>query len=304
MHKKLLLVLLLAGVAACDRSPSASGRNDVESILEEMRAPRRSYVLVASHRGDWRNYPENSLPALRSAIEMGVDIVEVDLQMTRDSVLVLMHDARIDRTTTGRGRVCDVTYDSICRVVLRAGQGIATCWKVPTLEEALLLCKGRAVVNIDKGFAYYPQVHELLVRTGTLGQVLIKGRLTADEAIRVFSRYGQNCLFMPIVNFGKAGSQEIFDSYAHRNELATAYEICWSEWTPQVDECMRKVREKGSKIWVNSLWPSLNGGLDDDAAIADPEAVYGQLVEMGASYIQTDRPARLIDYLRSRGLHR
>ena len=96
-------------------------------------------MLVASHRGDWRNYPENSLPAIRSAIEMGVDIVEIDLALTSDSVLVLCHDRTIDRTTSGRGLIAEITYDSIRRVNLRAGQNAVTHWKVPTLEEVRIL---------------------------------------------------------------------------------------------------------------------------------------------------------------------
>lgn len=124
-----------------------------------------------------------------------------------------MHDARIDRTTTGRGRVCDITFDSICKVSLRPGQGVATHWKVPTLEEALLICKGRAVVNIDQGFQFYDRIHPLLERTGMLGQTLIKGRLTASEVEPVFSAYSENCLFMPIVNFSKKHHDEILRSY-------------------------------------------------------------------------------------------
>lgn len=304
MFKKLLILLLLAASAACNRPDSAPADNGVGFILRQMHDPASRYVLVAAHRGDWRNFPENSLPALQSAIDMGVDIVEVDLKLTRDSVLVLMHDTRIDRTTTGRGRVSDITYDSLARVRLRAGQGIATRWKVPTLEEALRLCKGRVVVNIDKGFQYYDLVHDLLVRTGTTDQVLIKGRFRAEEVAAVFSRYAHNCMFMPIVNFSKPAAEEILESYASLEKPALAYEICWSEYTSQVTESMRQVREIGSKLWVNSLWPSLNGGLDDDSALDDPETVYGRLVGMGAGYIQTDRPVQLLAYLRSKGLHR
>ena len=74
--------------------------------------------------------------------------------------------------------------------------------------------------------------------------------------------------------------------------------------TPAVEACMKKVVAGGAKLWVNSLWPSLCGGLCDDAALeGDPSAVYGKLVDMGATMIQTDRPELLISYLRSRGLH-
>ncbi|MDY5241751.1 MAG: glycerophosphodiester phosphodiesterase family protein [Alistipes senegalensis] len=261
-------------------------------------------MLVASHRGDWRTFPENSLPAIRSAIDKGVDIIEIDLKMTSDSVLILMHDASIDRTTTGRGRVCDITFDSICKVSLRAGQGAPTHWKVPTLEEALLLCKGRAVVNIDQGFQFYDRIHPLLERTGMLGQTLIKGRLAASEVESVFSAYSENCLFMPIINFGKKHHDEILRSYRQLPTPLLAYEVCWSKYTPKVKQFMQEVIAGGSKLWVNSLWPSQNGGLCDDAAIeGDPAAVYGKLVDMGATLIQTDRPELLISYLRSRGLH-
>lgn len=304
MYSKLLIAgLLLFGTLSCN-SDHPVHENRASGIVAEIHDPASKKVLVVSHRGDWRNYPENSLPALRSAIDRGVDIVEIDLKMTSDSVLVLMHDARIDRTTTGRGRVCDITFDSICKVSLRAGQGVATHWKVPTLEEALLICKGRAVVNIDQGFQFYDRIHPLLERTGMLGQTLIKGRLTASEVEFVFSAYSENCLFMPIVNFSKMHYDEILRSYGEQPAPHLAYEVCWSEYTPEVEACMREVLASGSKLWVNSLWPSLCGGLCDDAALeGDPSAVYGKLVDMGATMIQTDRPELLISYLRSRGLH-
>ena len=299
----LFLPFLYIFGAFCEQSdPETDTR--AERIVKTLHDTSSKSVLVASHRGDWRTFPENSLPAIRSAIDKGVDIIEIDLKMTSDSVLILMHDASIDRTTTGRGRVCDITFDSICKVSLRAGQGAPTHWKVPTLEEALLLCKGRAVVNIDQGFQFYDRIHPLLERTGMLGQTLIKGRLAASEVESVFSAYSENCLFMPIINFGKKHHDEILRSYRQLPTPLLAYEVCWPKYTPKVKQFMQEVIAGGSKLWVNSLWPSQNGGLCDDAAIeGDPAAVYGQLVGMGATLIQTDRPELLISYLRSRGLH-
>ena len=299
----LFLPFLYIFGAFCEQSdPEPDTR--AERIVKTLHDTSSKSVLVASHRGDWRTFPENSLPAIRSAIDKGVDIIEIDLKMTSDSVLILMHDASIDRTTTGRGRVCDITFDSICKVSLRAGQGAPTHWKVPTLEEALLLCKGRAVVNIDQGFQFYDRIHPLLERTGMLGQTLIKGRLTASEVESVFSAYSENCLFMPIINFGKKHHDEILRSYRQLPTPLLAYEVCWPKYTPKVKQFMQEVIAGGSKLWVNSLWPSQNGGLCDDAAIeGDPAVVYGKLVDMGATMIQTDRPELLISYLRSRGLH-
>ena len=82
-------------------------------IREKLFNPSDPSVLVASHRGDWRNACENSLEAIENAINMGVDIVEIDLARTKDGQLILMHDDKVDRTTTGKGWVKDLTLEEI-----------------------------------------------------------------------------------------------------------------------------------------------------------------------------------------------
>ena len=75
-------------------------------------------MLVVAHRGDWKHSVENSLPAVQNAIDMRVDVVETDVRRTADGRLVLMHDATIDRTTNGQGKVAELTLDPIrkCRL--------------------------------------------------------------------------------------------------------------------------------------------------------------------------------------------
>ena len=66
---------------------------------------------------------------------------------------------------------------------------------------------------------------------------------------------------------------------------------------------MKQIQQNGTKIWLNSLWPSLNAGHDDDRAVEeeDPDGSWGWLLEQGATLIQTDRPAELIQYLDQKG---
>ena len=272
--------------------------------LAELHDPTSKYVLVASHRGDWRNWPENSIPAIESVIRMGVDIMELDLKLTRDSVLVLCHDHTINRTTSGKGRVCDITYDSIQRCVLRTGHNVKTSWRMPTLREALAVCKDRIVVNIDQGYEYYDLALAIAEELGVTDQLLIKGKRPAEVVAAKFAEYPHNMMYMPIIDILKPKGQALFAEYREKGIVPLAYEICWDRPAPEVETCMREVVAGGSKLWVNSLWASLCGGLDDDRAFdGDPAAVYGKLVDMGATMIQTDRPELLISYLRSRGLH-
>ena len=303
--KKLLILLsgLLLLQTSCSR-PDSAPASRAEGIVAEIHNPSSRKVLVACHRGDWRNYPENSLAAIESVIGLGADIVEIDLALTSDSVLVVCHDRTLNRTTTGKGLIAEIPYDSVQRCFLKSGHGVATSHRMPTLREALELCKDRIVVNIDKGYQYYDLVQRLSEELGVTGQLLIKGKSPVADVAAKFSRYEHNMMYMPIIDILKPKGQALFAEYREKGIVPLAYEICWDRPAPEVETCMREVVAGGSKLWVNSLWASLCGGLDDDRAFdGDPAAVYGKLVDMGATMIQTDRPELLISYLRSRGLH-
>lgn len=307
---KLFRFLLVAVVAttlfaACDSTPAADDKRAAK-IVEEIRNPKSKNVLVVCHRGDWRNFPENSIPAIESVIAMKADIVELDIQLTKDSVLVLMHDGTIDRCTTGKGRISELTYEEIQKYYLKTAHGTRCSLdlKVPTLREALEVCKDRIVINIDKGYNHYGLVLTMAEEMGMTEQILIKGSSTLADIREKMSANKENLLYMPIITPSNPKSMEIFEGYIADDEPQLAYEICWGEYTPEVETVMQRLIADGSKLWVNSLWNSLCGGLSDDVAwVTSAEEVYGKLVDMGATMIQTDRPEYLLDYLRSRGLH-
>ena len=306
--RKFVFIALAAIVAAVSCAPKPQYANRAEKILAEINDPNSEYVVVISHRGDWRNYPENSIPAIESIIRMGVDMMELDVKMTKDSVLVLMHDKTINRMTTGKGLVSDITYDSLMTFNMRRAHNVATdSIKVPTLREALLCCKDRILVNVDHASPYYKEIVELANELGVTGQVLMKGKSSIDKVNEDMSKHENNLLYMPIIDINKPKGQALFTEYQDRGVVPMAYEVCWQNPGEELTNCVAKILETGSRAWVNTLWPSLCGGYgnDDDAALdaADPADVYGQYLDMGFSMIQTDRPELLINYLRSVGRH-
>ncbi len=97
---------------------------------------------VIAHRGASAHRPENTLAAFRRAAELGARFIETDLRVTRDARFVLLHDARVNRTTNGRGRVANFSLTELRR--LDAGAWFAPTYaheRVPTLEEALDLAE-------------------------------------------------------------------------------------------------------------------------------------------------------------------
>ena len=104
--------------------------------------------LSVAHRGHSIAYPENTLEAYRKAIELGIEMIECDVNITRDGKLVMMHDSTLDRTTNGSGRVSSVTWDEIQR--LDAGRKFKPEFaglRVPSTEETLLLYKEAGIFS-------------------------------------------------------------------------------------------------------------------------------------------------------------
>ena len=303
-----VLMALATFIAAVSCAPKPQYANRAEKILAEINDPNSKYVVVISHRGDWRNYPENSIPAIESIVRMGVDMMELDVKMTKDSVLVLMHDQTINRMTNGKGLVSDFTYDSLKTFKMKRAHNVATdSVRVPTLREALLCCKDRILVNVDHAYPYYKEIVELTEELGVTGQVLMKGKSSIDKVNEDMSKHENNLLYMPIIDINKPKGQALFAEYVERGVAPMAFEVCWQKPGEEMDNCVAEIHKMGSKLWVNTFWPSVCGGFgnDDDAAleVADPAEVYGQYIEMGATMIQTDRPELLLKYLRSIGRH-
>ncbi|MBO6307173.1 MAG: glycerophosphodiester phosphodiesterase family protein [Paludibacteraceae bacterium] len=286
------LVLLFAACSASDDAPRS------EQIRADLLNPDCQRVLVASHRADWRGWPENSMPAIESAINMGVDIVELDLQCTADSQLIVMHDSKINRTTTGKGLVAEMTLDSIRTFRLKNGVNIRTRHEIPALREVLLLCKGRVLINLDKADRYFDLVVPLLQETGTTRQIIMKGRKPADEVRALYGQYLDEVIYMPIVDMNDSASVQLFS--AHLDSQPCAFELCWRTDDTYVKQASALAQGK-SLLWVNCLWDTLCGGHEDDQAMLDPDANYGYLIDsLGFRIIQTDRPEYLINYLQSK----
>ena len=301
----MIFIAAICCMASC-KEAAPQYANRAEMIAAQIHNPNSKYVVVACHRGDWRNYPENSIPAIESIIRMGADIMELDLKLTKDSVLVLSHDWTIDRCTTGKGRVSDYTLDELKQFRLRRAHGVATdSLHICTLREALECCKDRICVNVDQGYEYYDMVLAITEELGVTDQILIKGKHSVASVAEKMAAHEHNMMYMPIIDIQKEQGQKLFQEYMDTKTVPLAYEVCWKKLTPEVSDCFKKVVESGSKLWVNTIWGSLCGYLDDDKALdcGNPAEVYDQFIALGASMIQTDRPEQLLNYLRKKGLH-
>lgn len=143
------LDLLYRGLFYCILLVSVSGLLMSFAGNPEKKMYRLPERGLCAHRGAMDTHPENTLPAFRAAIEAGAHMIELDVCLTKDNQMVLMHDAAVDRTTNGKGRVIDLTLEEIR--LLDAGSWKSsefTGVKVPLLEEVLDIMPRNIWLNI------------------------------------------------------------------------------------------------------------------------------------------------------------
>jgi glycerophosphoryl diester phosphodiesterase len=275
----LLTLILILAFSGCRKQGAVTDYTFEESLslLHDERSPK---ILITAHRARHTKYPENSLAAIRHSIGGGADIIEIDVRTTKDGRMVLMHDSDIERTTNGKGKVKEMTWNELQQYRLKgSGSGTDTC-RIPLLEDALRLARGKILVDLDMKGVYVKSLVEMVKRTGTEKQVLFfdSDFGVLDSVLMLDS----SLLIMPRAH-DTAELRQIIDRYD-----AEVIHIDDSFFTPEV---VTAIKNDGARVWINAL------GKPDVLASAGIMKGYRHLVEGGAGIIQTDRPVLLNEYL-------
>lgn len=146
--------------------------------------------LIIAHRGDSAHRPENTLASFASALEVGAELVEFDIQLSRDRQVVVIHDASLDRTTSGSGKLSDLTLAEIRAVSAGYPERFGAAFagqRVPLLAEVLALIRGRAKAMIEIKSDSVTEAAEEGIEALTLAAVREAGMLQ-DVALISFDR--------------------------------------------------------------------------------------------------------------------
>ncbi len=238
-------------------------------------------IAVIAHRGEHRAHPENTLPAFQAAIDAGADFIELDVRTTADGRLVLMHDAKADRTTNGTGPVREMTFDQVR--VLDAGAKFNPQFagtKVPSLAEALALAHGKIGVYVDSKDISPSDLVAALTNADMLDAAVIYG---GSGFLRKVQAAYPSLKVMPEA----AGAATLEKLIAEMHLHVAAFDA--SDFK---DDAIAVAKQAGVAIYVDRLGP------------ADTTAAWQDAIDRGAGGIQTDRPAELVEYLRARHLHK
>ena len=275
---------LLDGMAC--KSTSSFQANSLSNIEREFHDSSSNTVLVAAHRGAHKDNFENSLASTLKCIELGVDIVEVDVRTTKDGQLILMHDSSVDRTTNGSGKVEDLTLEQIRGLHLKDHKGSLSKETVPTFQEFLTVIKGKIMVDIDMKTDNVAGILQDIQSTNTFGQVFYfdNDYIQLDRVKELHP----NAQIMP-----RAYSLQMVDSAITRFSPPVVH-IDDKFYTREVVNMIKKNR---ARIWINTL-----GDLDKDIASGNGQEALEKITQYGANIIQTDEPELLLQLLKKNEL--
>ncbi len=261
-------------------------------MMASCRAPRRTRMLdgsivpgpatieVIAHRGAHTDRPQNTLPAIQGAIELGLDWVEIDVRQTRDGACVLMHNRDVGATTNGSGEVSAMSLQEVR--ALDAGSYRGEEWagtRVPILEEALALMSGKIGVYLDLKEAPAEEIVRQLRSHDMLATALVYSGYSeemrkVDALIRLLPEY--------------PGRVDLVSELVSRTGADT---IAISKLDRLTPEAVAACHAANAKVFVDLMQDDTPDGVADAVAC-------------GVDGIQTDHPEMVLEELRRIGRHR
>lgn len=278
-----LLGMLALGMASAARAaeptaPERCAQTPAMAMALSRLARPDAGLMIAAHRGAHNRAPENSLAAIEDAIAAGVEIVEIDVAVTKDGTPVLMHDRKVDRTTTGEGVVEDKTASEVAALRLKQRDGRIADAPPPTLAQALAVACGRILVDLDLKSDRLRPIVETVNASGMRATSLyfdsdpaiLASVRALDPAARLMVRFTTDLPLADLLRI--TGPAQVV--HADPESL-----------TPETRDAIARL---GARVWLNSL------GDADQRLVSGDDVGVRALLSMGASILQTDAVFALV----------
>lgn len=261
-------------------------------------------VIIVSHRGRFSSSViENTSLALCLALQEGADMVELDLDRTRDGVLVGHHDRTLHRLFHDGGSIGDYSLEELRRMPLYNYVGEICEETIETFEEILQVMQGRTCLVLDKCWDYWDEVYRQLTKAQMREQAVFKFYIQDNKAYE-WAMAHSDCTYVPMVR-----EMKYLEKVLSLKEKVPvpALEILPQKETDLIyqKETLAWLKDRQIKVWCNSLSLAkrlvYGAGNDDLKSLRQGGRFgWGRLVEQGVDIIQTDWPYELKQYLLAR----
>ena len=262
----------------------------------------KEHRLIVAHRGTaGGNIPCNTYASYEIALMQGADMIETDVDCTRDGELVIFHPG-MEKNHLFRNdiRIPDLTYDEVKQLRFVNCDNTLTQFGIMRFEELLERFKGRCYINVDKFWGNPEAIYRAIKRHGMEKQVLVKSSLN-EKVLSVLEELAPELPFMPIVSEEHPMHKELMKRKI--NYIGAEVLFKKDDSALASEEFIDMMHRDGKLVWVNSIIynykEQLSGGHSDDSALCESmEYGWGWLAERGFDLIQTDWCGMLINYLK------
>lgn len=271
-----------------------------KSIFENKRELNRPFLVA--HRGVCgANVPCNSIAAYKIALNQGADIVEIDVSKSKDGKFYVFHPWMEPQFLKSK-YLWELTSEEIDNLRLLNQDGVETSYRVPTLEEVLLLLKDKVYINVDKFWTDVKGISEIIRKVGVEKQVIVKTNVE-EKSLNDVAEFAPDFMFMPLVRH----KDDVTEILAEKGINQIGTEILFdSESDPCIsDEYIEEMHKKGLLIWANSIIYNekdvISAGHTDDISLHDdPDKGWGWLINKRVDFIQTDWLLMVKNYIDKR----
>ena len=274
---------------------------DFTKSIFENRKLKGSPLLVA-HRGVCgANVPCNSIAAYKIALSQGADVVEIDVSKSKDGKFYVFHPG-MEHVFLKSKPLWELDSSEIEELRLLNQDSVATSYKVPTLEEVLLLLKDKAYINVDKFWTDVEGISNIIRKCGVEKQVIVKTYVD-EKALDAVTKYAPDFMFMPLIWH----KDTVTDMLIQNKVNVIGAELLFSSENDDCvsDEYIKKMHDKDLMLWANSIIYNekdvISAYHTDDISLYDnPDKGWGWLIDKGFDFIQTDWLLMLKDYIKNR----
>ncbi len=275
--------------AAAGPAEAATGLPPLPGLFDCLR--ENGGVVVAAHRGGPKpGFPEHAMETLERGYERGIRVFEVDVSESRDGVMFLHHDRRLNRTTTGDGYVADTAWEDIAALRLVDNDGRITAFNPAKLTDALLWAKARNVIlELDrKETTSFRNIIGAVRAASAEGHVILI-TYNDDQAAEV-ARLAPDLMLTATAH----GGRDIARLEARGVDRSRL--IGWTGITDPDPAAFRRLRAEGVEPAFGTL--GRRGERLDDLYWEDGDgSEYQDLVDQGLVLLATDEPYRVADWL-------
>ncbi|WP_293303850.1 glycerophosphodiester phosphodiesterase family protein [Pedobacter sp. UBA5917] len=277
----LLFLVIVAAFSSCkteERSHQYIKFNSAEELYRFLKwSPDNRFPLISAHRGGpMAGYPENCIETFDNATTYNPVVIEFDIAYSKDSVMVIMHDDLLDRTSTGKGPVGNYTYGELKAFNLKDNDGNETKFKIPTLDSVLSWSKGKVLLTIDlkKGVSYAKVIEKVRQYKVESNSIIIT--YTADQAKEVHQLAPDLMISASVQK--KAELKRLNNLGIPDNRIVAFVGV-----TAPDKELYQYLHSKGITTILGTM-----GNIDKSAIAAPAKMVYYHLVNNGADILSGD----------------